>query len=118
MLSISVVIATHNRASLLRATLDRLRTQAFAPGDEVIVVDNASTDATAEVITEAAERFTVPLYRRHDLSPGKAPALNAAVAFARGDVLALTDDDVLVADDWILMIRGRLGDPPAGLVGG
>ena len=118
MTSISVVIATHNRASLLRSTLDRLRTQAFAPGDEVIVVDNASTDATAEVIAEAAERFPVPLYRRHDLSPGKSPALNAAITFARGDVLALTDDDVLVADDWIAIIRRLFEDPSVALVGG
>src|SRR6185295_949999 len=101
MLSISVVIATHNRAQLLRGTLDRLRTQSFAPGDEVIVVDNASTDATADVINAAAAGFPVPLYRRHDLSPGKAPALNAAVSAARGGVLALTDDDVLVGEDWI-----------------
>jgi len=47
MISISVADATHNRASLLRTTLDRLRTQAFTPGDEVIIVDNASTDTTA-----------------------------------------------------------------------
>jgi GT2 family glycosyltransferase len=118
MLNISVVIATHNRASLLRLTLDRLRTQAFFPGDEVIVVDNASTDPTAEVIVQAAEGFPVPLYRRHDLSPGKAPALNAAIADARGDVLALTDDDVLVAEDWIANIRRVFDDPSVALVGG
>lgn len=118
MLSISVVIATHNRASLLRTTLDRLRTQAFAPGDEVIVVDNASTDTTAQVIAEAAQRFPVPLNRRHDLSPGKAPALNAAISFARGDVLALTDDDVLVGDDWIAIIRRLFENPSVALVGG
>jgi GT2 family glycosyltransferase len=116
--SISVVIATHNRAQLLRTTLDRLRTQAFAPGDEVIVVDNASTDATAEVITAAAEGFPVPFRRRHDLSPGKAPALNAAISIAQGDVLALTDDDVLVGDDWIAIIRRLFEDPSVALVGG
>ena len=118
MLSISVVIATHNRASLLRATLDRLRTQAFAPGDEIIVVDNASTDATAEVIAQAAKEFPIPLNRRHDLSSGKAPALNAAICFARGDVLALTDDDVLVGHDWIAIIRRLFEDPSVALVGG
>lgn len=118
MVTVSVVIATHNRAALLRATLDRLRTQAFAPGDEVIVVDNASTDATAEVITRAAQGFPVPLHHRHDPSPGKAPALNAAIAFARGEVLALTDDDVLVADDWITIIRRLFADPSLALVGG
>jgi len=116
--TVSVVIATHNRASLLRATLDRLRTQAFASGDEVIVVDNASMDATPDVIDRAAEQFPVPLYRRHDRSPGKAPALNAAIASARGDVLALTDDDVLVDADWIANIRRVFEDPSIALVGG
>ena len=118
MLTISVVIATHNRAPLLRATLDRLRSQAFAPGDEVIVVDNASTDATPDVISRAAQGFPVPICHRHDLSPGKAPALNAAISSARGDILALTDDDVLVGDDWIAVMRQLFEDPSVALVGG
>jgi GT2 family glycosyltransferase len=115
---ISVVIATHNRASLLAATLDRLRQQQYQPGDEVIIVDNASTDATSQVVARAAKEFPVSLQYRRDMSPGKAPALNAAMAEARGDVLALTDDDVLVAPDWIQMIRCLFTDPDVGLVGG
>lgn len=118
MLTVSVVIATHNRASLLRSTLERLRHQSFAPGDEVIVVDNASTDTTSEVIERAAEEFPVPLRRIHDLSPGKAPALNAAIAAARGDVLALTDDDVLVGRDWMAIVRHLFEDRSLALVGG
>jgi glucosyl-dolichyl phosphate glucuronosyltransferase len=117
-LKISVLIATHNRTSLLRPTLERLSLQAFHPGDEVIIVDNASTDDTAEVITRAAERFPVPLRGRYDASPGKATALNAAAEEAHGDVFALTDDDVLVAADWIETIRGLFGDPSMALVGG
>ncbi len=118
MLSISVVIATHNRASLLRATLERLRSQPFEPGDEVIVVDNASTDETAEVIERAAQEFPVPLRGRRDLSPGKAPALNAAIAEAQGDILALTDDDVLVGREWIAIIRRLFQEPSIALIGG
>ena len=118
MLTVSVVIATHNRASLLRSTLERLRHQSFEPGDEVIVVDNASTDTTPDVIEQAAEAFPIPLRRIHDLSPGKAPALNAAIAAARGDVLALTDDDVLVGRDWIAILRHLFADRSLALVGG
>jgi GT2 family glycosyltransferase len=44
--------------------------------------------------------------------------LNAAIANARGDVLALTDDDVLVADDWIANIRRLFDDSSVALVGG
>jgi glycosyltransferase involved in cell wall biosynthesis len=118
MLTVSVVIATHNRASLLRSTLERLRHQRFEPGDEVIVVDNASTDTTSEVIERAAQEFPVPLRHLHDLSPGKAPALNAAIAAARGDVLALTDDDVLVGRDWMAIVRHLFRDRSLALVGG
>jgi GT2 family glycosyltransferase len=117
-LTISVVIATHNRASLLRATLERLQHQAFEAGDEVIVIDNASTDTTSQVIAEAARGFTIPLHLRHDPAPGKAPAMNAAIAHARGDVLALTDDDVLVSADWVATIRGLFSESSMALVGG
>jgi len=116
--NVSVLIATHNRAALLRSTLEQLSAQAFLTGDEVIVVDNASTDDTADVIARLKERFPVPLYRRYDGSEGKAPALNAAARTVRGGVLALTDDDVLVSADWIEIIRRLFSDPSMALVGG
>ena len=118
MLSISVLIATHNRATLLERTLERLRVQSFQPGDEVIVVDNASTDATSEVIARMATRFPVPLRGRFDPSPGKALALNAAYPEGHGEILALTDDDVIVGEDWIETIRSLFQDPSLALVGG
>jgi glycosyltransferase involved in cell wall biosynthesis len=116
--SISVVLATHNRASLLEGTLDRLRHQQYEPGDELIVIDNASTDATADIIAHAAEGFPVPLHRLHEARPGKTPALNSGIAAARGSILALIDDDVLVADDWVRTIHQIFRDPSVALVGG
>ena len=82
--SISVVIATYNRASLLGATLDHLSRQAYEPGDEVIVVDNGSTDATPQVIAQAAQRFPVRLLAMHEAKNGKGPALNAGLASRAG----------------------------------
>lgn len=117
-MSISVVIATYNRAALLRGALDHLRRQEYAPGDEVIVVDNASTDDTPEVIAHAAEEFPVRLRYLREPTPGKTPALNAGLAIACGEILALTDDDVLVADDWIATIRTIFADERIALAGG
>jgi GT2 family glycosyltransferase len=116
--TISVVIATYNRAALLRATLDRLREQDYLPGDEVIVVDNGSTDATGAVIAQAAATFPVPLIGLVERAPGKSRALNAALPIAHGAILALTDDDVLVAPDWIATIRTIFSESPVALVGG
>jgi len=118
LLSVTILIATHNRAHLLGPTLERLQTQSFEPGDEIIVVDNASTDATGEVIARMAKQFPVPVRARYDPSPGKAPALNAACHTAQGDILALTDDDVLVAEDWVETIRRLFREPTLALVAG
>ena len=116
--SISVVITTFNRAVLLEQTLRRMRDQAFAASDELIVVDNASTDRTPEVIETAARDFPVPVRYLREREPGKTPALNTGIAAARGNVLALTDDDVLVAEDWIASIRGLFSDSSIDLAGG
>ncbi|HXW08853.1 MAG TPA: glycosyltransferase family 2 protein [Vicinamibacterales bacterium] len=118
MSAISVVIATFNRAHLLRETLQSLLVQRFEPGDEVIVVDNASTDGTAGVVREFSRIFPAPLRLRREQSPGKTPALIHGLAAAHGDVMALTDDDVLVAEDWIEAIRRAFADPTLGLIGG
>jgi glycosyltransferase involved in cell wall biosynthesis len=117
-MTISILVSTFNRATLLRETLDRLRKQRFEHGDELIVVNNASTDDTANVIEAASAAFPVPLRHLHEPVAGKSWALNRAIATANGDVLALTDDDVLVADDWLETLRQIFEDPAIGLVGG
>lgn len=115
---ISVVIATYQRAGLLAECLEALRTQDFQPGDEIIVVDNASSDATGDVLAGPARVFPVPLRILTETEPGKTPALRAGIAAAQGTVLALTDDDVLVEADWIATIRRLFEDRHLALAGG
>jgi GT2 family glycosyltransferase len=115
---ISVIVASYNRAALLRDCLQQLSGQQYEPGDEVIVVDNASTDETPAVIGAAAATFPVPLRAIRETTPGKTAALNAGIAVAGGDVLALTDDDVLVDASWIATIRELFRDPEPALLGG
>jgi glycosyltransferase involved in cell wall biosynthesis len=100
---ITVIIATRDRAALLSRTLDALAGQRDAGDFEVLVADNGSTDATRDVARVAAARVPV-LYVRED-RPGKSYALNTALSLARGEVLALTDDDVLPSPDWLAAFR-------------
>jgi glycosyltransferase involved in cell wall biosynthesis len=99
--TISVLIATYNRAEVLRRTLESMcaldQTQASA---EIIVADNNSTDNTKEVIESF--RNHLPVKYCFERKQGKNAALNQAVELARGKLFIFTDDDVLVDPDWLV----------------
>jgi GT2 family glycosyltransferase len=101
-LSISIILCSCNRASALRESLAGLGRVKSRPAwrVEVIVVDNASRDETPTVVRETRlDHMEV----RYLLEPrrGKAHALNTGMGLARGDLLLFTDDDVLLAEDWL-----------------
>ncbi len=99
----SVVIATKNREALLGDTLAALLAQEW-PRDrfEILVADNGSTDRTKAVVECAAKRPGAPhIVYRYVSTPGKSPAVNALFKQVRGDVIALTDDDVCPEPGWM-----------------
>jgi rhamnopyranosyl-N-acetylglucosaminyl-diphospho-decaprenol beta-1,3/1,4-galactofuranosyltransferase len=102
--SVAVVVVTFNRADLLGRTLDGLAAQTHAP-DAVVVVDNASTDHTREVLD--AHRG-LPLQRIHlDTNTGGSGGFRAGVASAyeQGfDRIWLMDDDVVPAPDCLAVL--------------
>jgi glycosyltransferase involved in cell wall biosynthesis len=89
--SISVVIPTYNHARFLEQAIDSALGQTFEP-HEVIVVDDGSTDGTAELCSRYGDAIA---YRRQD-NAGLSAARNAGIAYASGDFVHLLDaDDVL-----------------------
>jgi glycosyltransferase involved in cell wall biosynthesis len=104
--SVSVLICTYNRASLLEENLAALA-RARTPPDcaiEIIVIDNNSSDDTALVVERAAARSPWPIRYAMERRQGKSYALNVGLSMAAGDVIALTDDDVLPDEDWLARI--------------
>ncbi|WP_068078218.1 glycosyltransferase family 2 protein [Novosphingobium lentum] len=88
----SVVIRTHNEAPRLRLTLASLENQQGL--DEVVVVDDGSTDATGDVL--AAAKLRLPLRSLHHAAPrGRSAASNAGAAAATGALLIFLDGDTL-----------------------
>jgi GT2 family glycosyltransferase len=118
MTTASVIIATYNRAELLDDCLRHLALQDFAPGDEVLIADNGSTDHTADVVARHAARFPASLSRLMVTIPGKSHAVAGALRVASGDIVALTDDDVNVGSGWLTTLKQVLADPATGLAGG
>jgi len=101
--SATILICTYNRAPLLRETLAAMQ-RMKKPDDcgvNIIIVDNNSTDNTAAVVRQAARITRFPITFLQERRQGKSFALNTGLAAATGDVVALTDDDVLPAVEWI-----------------
>ncbi|HXE80355.1 MAG TPA: glycosyltransferase [Vicinamibacterales bacterium] len=116
--TVTVLIATYNRARQLLECLQALAVQEFEAEDQVIVVDNASTDDTRAVVQQAAAWFPIPIQYLFEPTAGKSHALALGLGCATGDVIALTDDDVIVAPDWIERIRCVMADSSIALVAG
>ncbi|WP_405804676.1 glycosyltransferase [Streptomyces sp. NBC_00210] len=95
---ISVIVATHDRPQLLRQCLDSLLLMEY-PRFEVIVVDNAPTDASAEHLVKEAYGRRVRYFR--EPVAGLARAHNRGLALAHGRIAAFTDDDTLVDARWL-----------------
>ncbi len=104
--SITVLICTFNRAPMLHETLVTMQEMTPPEGCDVniIVVDNNSSDDTARVVRRAAAGSRYPIALLHERQQGKSFALNAGLGAATGDVVALTDDDVLPSPDWLIRI--------------
>lgn len=97
---ISIVLATHNGMATLRLTLEALRRLDLTAGaDEIIAVDNASTDGTPAVLEEY--RHLLPLTVLSEPRRGKSFALNLALDAAQGDLVVFIDDDVLPEPQWL-----------------
>lgn len=115
MTTISVIVATRDRPVLLAALLASLSSCAPAP-DEVVVVDDGSATPAGEALPAADVPFRVKLLRNaRPVGPGA--SRNRGVHASRGDVLLFTDDDCVVATNWVEALARRLTDEDPRLAG-
>lgn len=115
-IGITVGIVTRNRAPDLVNALESLTAQSRRP-DEVIVVDNGSTDHTKQVVAGFEQRL--PL-RYMYLADASIPlARNVVVDSATQEVISFTDDDCAISPEWLSSVeRGFLRADNVGIVGG
>jgi len=101
-IELSLILCTRDRCGSLAACLDHLR-RVDTPPDrwELIVVDNGSRDGTPELIEKYASDARFRVTSISEPRPGQGRARNAGLASAVGDVVAFTDDDCYVSNDFI-----------------
>lgn len=103
MAQISAIICTHNRENYLGAAIDSLLGQDFPGNFEVVVVDNASTDRTREVV-EA--RYPSPnLKYVYEPITGLSVARNTGAKAASAEILAYLDDDAVASSQWLRVLE-------------
>ncbi|HLQ31617.1 MAG TPA: glycosyltransferase family 2 protein [Chloroflexota bacterium] len=108
---VTVSIPNWNGARYLRACLDSLRAQSFQDFD-VAVVDNGSTDDSLQILAEDYPQVRIVGW---ETNRGVAAAFNEGVRQCRGELLALLNNDMEVAPDWLAaLVQALERDPKAG----
>ena len=115
-LGITVGIITRNRAGDLKEVLESLRRQT-RPADEVVVVDNGSTDTTRSEVDKYRKMLPINYYY---LKTASIPmARNMVIENASHEIVSFTDDDCITEPEWLSSVeRGFLRAENIGIVGG
>ena len=109
---LTVLIATYNGMDTLPKELDALcQLRKPSGGWKLVIVDNGSTDSTKEIIRSFMDRL--PLTYVFEPCRGKNAALNTGLASAEGDLVVLTDDDIVPRPDWLLEMRRAVDSNPS-----
>jgi glycosyltransferase involved in cell wall biosynthesis len=109
---VSVVVCSYNGSKTLDGCLRSLEKLNY-PDYEVILVNDGSTDKTAEI----AGRYPYIRYY-YQANKGLSVARNVGMNLAYGEVIAYTDDDCFADEDWLYFLVGKLLDTKASGVGG
>src|ERR1700689_422171 len=105
---VAAIIPHWNRRDLLETLLDNLRQQS-RPFDEIIVVDNGSTDGSSDL---AAQAGAAALCLERNF--GFAFAVNRGIEACHADWVAILNNDVTLAPNWLDVLLGAAETPDAG----
>ncbi len=119
-MKITVILCTYNRCESLAKTLESIAASILPESVEweVLVVDNNSKDQTREVAENISDLYPGRFRYIHEPQQGLSHARNTGIRAARGDILAFTDDDVIVEPTWLDNLTAPLRSGDWGGAGG
>lgn len=114
---ITSIIINYNNEKFIADAIDSINKQTLLP-NELIIVDDASTDKSTQKITEAIKKLTLPVkFITHPENKGAAAARNTAINAAQGDILAFLDgDDIYYKDKIKRSLEYMIKYPKVGMV--
>jgi GT2 family glycosyltransferase len=116
--ALSAIVPTRNRAALLPRVLAGLAAQQFPPDRwELIVVDDGSTDGTADVAAQFVKNAPMRATLIRQRNAGAGAARNAGAAVARGRRLLFLDDDMIASTTLVAEHARYTEDPSTSVIG-
>lgn len=109
---VSIIIPTFNRAHWLQTTIPNILQQRDAEW-ELLVVDDGSTDTTAQLVQSVTDPRVRYIYHEHG---ERSPARNFGLQQARGEFVLFADDDDLLHPDFLSRARQVQAKTHAGVV--
>lgn len=108
---VTVIIASYNGSKTLPLVLDAY-TRLHAPegGWKLVIVDNASTDGSAELINSYQDKL--PLTYLYEARQGKNPSLNQALQHVEGELVVFSDDDAIPEPEWLNQLALQASQQP------
>ena len=114
---VSIMIPAHNEESVITNTIENVLNLDY-PNFEIIVIDDRSSDNTATVIKELADKHenVIAMVREKDAYPGKSAVLNDALHVAKGEAILVFDADATVEPDFLKKLVPNLEPADVGAV--
>lgn len=117
-MKISVIIPFYNSQETIEKCLDALAEQYVKP-DEVILVDNRSTDNSIKIVQAFKKNHTdLNIILAEETKPGPAAARNKGLKIVTGDIITFTDSDCMPAKNWLYEIKKAFSNLKFGAVAG
>ena len=98
---VSVVVVTYNGERYIASLLDSLAADHVSPSFDVLVIDNASTDATADIVTARAASNPYVRLKRSPTNLGYAGGVNLALEMSKAPYVAVINQDCVVTPGWL-----------------
>jgi len=110
---VSIIVPVKNGAAKIKDLLDSLMRVDYDKDKlEIIVVDGNSTDTTKEIVSKYPVKLVI------EEKAGVNVARNTGIRNSSGEIIAFTDHDCVVPENWVKAIVSNFQDPQVGCVGG
>ena len=118
-MTITIIIPTFNRPDLLRATLASTTTQTLPAGEfDILVVDNAGTEATKTLADEFDEKSAISVRYVFEPQTGLHYGRHRGARETDAEILVYVDDDIEAPPGWLEKLIAPFADTSVAMVGG